>query len=870
MADPFSIAASAISLAAIAAHTSTVLSSLCSEVKNAPALVLALSNEVDDLKLVLDRVSTATASLTVPAVPALGSASNATPESRLRDMLARAKGLLVELDILSRQLAGLDGTAQRIKWQFSKSKAESLKDRLRSTNGSLMHILVSSNLASSTRIELELHDIRVVIPQSHSPTLQALGALVTDTTQAFDCLERSLADNHQQTQEALAANRELSLPIARDLNFIKESMMANTAAANDQAVGLQNIMAVLEDIHSANQGSRDVLLTRHAIPAEQKTPQVPDGFAKQPAMPPMVARGHFAGQGHGVAAGPVEPFIRIAVAPTGSRCERDCGCRCHTPRVNADASLRLPGPLRSLFGKLLLGYTGCLTARSSCNEQTCRRGKYARLQLSYSFPAWFARHKVSLLLEASTSRRFALGLVARRRVPRCMADHILSAATDLRVEVITEMIRLDPSKILDVYIGNGRSALHLTLDRHAGIPTNNEWIKQVEVLIQAGIDPDYEDDYGVTAKTIFSRAVLLVKAHRGNEIWQAIPSLVKTALHVDLEISYLQKIILGICPVDLESVLDHGGKEVLAQVNSPTELNCPPLELAATLDDAAAVRSLLRAGARREIPVHQGRSMQAAARLKSPQCLRELLEVAGFGIEKADECGCTPLMAAILSNSTPCTVAMLEAGADVRARSKNGFTPLHFAARADNIVAAGALLRAGAEIDAVVKDGIGTPLMVAARFDCLDVLQYLLNMGADLSLCEPVRKWTVLRVAASVGSERTLDLMASTNLSVINLENGGPEIMYMRRLFDMRLVWSPGERKAFERLMVALETAHRKDRANVDEDDTATEWSSGPDVRSARNGSDSKGIMVAGGEGTNDAASDSSDDWNTAEEDNGE
>ncbi|KAL8357159.1 hypothetical protein RB598_002133 [Gaeumannomyces tritici] len=823
MADPFSIAATAISLAAIAAHTSRVLSRLCSEVKNAPALVLALSNEVNDFKLVLDTVSTATENLAVPAASGPGPANNATPESRLRDMLARAKSLLAELDILSRRLAGRDRTAQRIKWQFSKSEAESLKDRLRATSASLMHILVSRNLASSNRIELELHDIKVVIPQSHDPTLQVLGDLATDTTQGFNRIERSLADNHQQTQVTLAANRELTLPIARDISFIKESMIANTAAANDQAVGLQDIMSILGNIQSATQERRDALLARNAMPAGQNAPQVPDGFAQQPAMPPRSARGPFAAQGHGSAdpssPGPVEPLVQIAVAPTGSRCERDCGCRCHIPRAYDDASLRLPGPLRSLFGQLLLGYTGCLTARSSCNKQTCRRGKYARLRLSYSFPAWFASHKVSLLLETSTSRRFALGLVARRRVRNLIGDHILFAAVNFRVQVVTEIIRLDPSKLLDVNTDTGRSALHMTIGRGSRSLTGGKFIEQIMVLIQAGADLDYEDDYGDTAKTLFSKFMLLEQGRRGDEAWQAIPSSVKTALHVDLEISYLQKIILGICPVDLESVLDHGGEAVLAQINSRTELNHTPLELAVRLGNAAAVGSILQAGARHEIPIHQGLSMHYASCQGSDECLRELLEAPGFDIEKPGKYCRTPLMvAALAKNKFRPLVLLLEAGADARARGRKRRTPLHYAAMGGNVVAARALLRAGAEIDAVGSGVVGTPLVSAVAYNSHRVLAHLLHVRADLP-------WRALRVAAELGNGRTLDLMASRNLSVFNFEKSAPEIMGLQRLFNKRSRASPRERKAFERMMVALQTAPCKDRANADGDHDATEGS---------------------------------------------
>ncbi|KLU92355.1 hypothetical protein MAPG_11301 [Magnaporthiopsis poae ATCC 64411] len=875
MAEPFSIAASAISLAAIAAHTSRVLSNFCSEVKHAPALVVALSNEVNDLKLVLDKVSSATSSLAAPTASTPGpstSSSNVAMEARLRDMLARAKNLLVELDILSRQLSGLDTAAQRIKWQFSKTKVENLKDRLRSTSRSLMHIMVSSNLASSTRIELELHNISVIIPQSHGPTLQTLGTLAADTKRAFDCLESSVANNHQQIQEALAADRELSLPIARDVSSIKESMAANTAAADSQAVGLRNIMTVLGSIHSATQQNREILL---ALGSAAQEPMMPSR-AEQDAPLPRAAHHLLATQRHGLPTPnspvPIEPLIQIAVVPTNSSCGQACGCRCHIPRASDDASLKLPAPLRSLFGQLLLGYAGSLTTRSSCDQSTCRRGKYARLRLSYSFPAWFASHKVSLLLEASTSRRFMLGLVARRRVPLWAGD-FLAAANDFEPERVVEILKLNPSKILDVDTRTGRSALHLVAGGSWTWLDYNDWIQQIEMLVQAGADPDYEDDNGDTAKKLFARCVLQMPGYQPGKSGWLLPSFVRNALDLDLELSYLQKILLGICPVDLETVLSHGGQEVLAQIKSPGDLDCPPLVLAARLDNAVAVRSLLRAGARNEIPVHQGFSMHAAAALKSHECLRALLEVVGFDMEKPNRGGLTPLMVAIEAHSTPCTMALLEAGADVHARDIDGFTPLHCAARVNNMAAARVLLKRGVPIDALANGGFGTPLIVAVRYNCLELQRYLIQMGADLVSTAAGTGWTILDVAAFIGNEETLDHIASINLSVFDIENKDSDIEFMRRLFDRRLIASPEEREAFERLIVAYQTAHDRDPGNDDVDDTVTEWSSEWDSMDERDGSNGQGVTVAGGDGTEDedgAASESSGDWLTAEEDNGD
>lgn len=229
-------------------------------------------------------------------------------------------------------------------------------------------------------------------------------------------------------------------------------------------------------------------------------------------------------------------------------------------------------------------------------------------------------------------------------------------------------------------------------------------------------------------------------------------------------------------------------------------------------------------------------------------------------------------MDAIAANSTPCTMALLEAGADVRARESNGFTPLHWAAHANNMVAARVLLERGVPINALAND-YGTPLMVATRRNCLDLQRYLMRMGADLVSTIAGSGWTILHEVALVGNEKALDRIASVNLSVFDIEKKGSDIEYMRRLFDERLIASPEEREAFERLIAAYQTAHDKDPGNDDVDDTVTEWLRDWGSGDARDGSNGQGVTVAGGDGTEDednAASESSGGWLTAEEDSGD
>ena len=75
-------------------------------------------------------------------------------------------------------------------------------------------------------------------------------------------------------------------------------------------------------------------------------------------------------------------------------------------------------------------------------------------------------------------------------------------------------------------------------------------------------------------------------------------------------------------------------------------------------------------------------------------------------------------------------MALLNAGADPKARDKDDNTPLHGAAASGTPETVMALLNAGAEIEARNEDG-DTPLHRAARWSNPEMVMALLNAGAD-------------------------------------------------------------------------------------------------------------------------------------------
>lgn len=102
---------------------------------------------------------------------------------------------------------------------------------------------------------------------------------------------------------------------------------------------------------------------------------------------------------------------------------------------------------------------------------------------------------------------------------------------------------------------------------------------------------------------------------------------------------------------------------------------------------------------------------------------------------------------------------LLNAGANIEAKSQYGFTPLHFAAQKGALGVAQGLLDAGASTEAL-SDTLGTPLHQAAFNGHLEVVQRLLDGGANIHAKDSSGQ-TALHIASNTKCDK--------NLSVIKL-----------------------------------------------------------------------------------------------------
>lgn len=158
----------------------------------------------------------------------------------------------------------------------------------------------------------------------------------------------------------------------------------------------------------------------------------------------------------------------------------------------------------------------------------------------------------------------------------------------------------------------------------------------------------------------------------------------------------------------------------------------------------------------------------------TPEAVTFLLEH-GADPAAADTSGTTPLHIAGFRGDSDIISKLVSAGADVNAASNNGRTPLLNAVQHDSIGAVFTLLNLGAKTDPGMGQNSrscsysgGSPLHQAVKNSNPEIIQLLLEKGADLNVQDQDHGWTPLHTAAIHGNAEVCRLLleqgANTNI----------------------------------------------------------------------------------------------------------
>ena len=175
--------------------------------------------------------------------------------------------------------------------------------------------------------------------------------------------------------------------------------------------------------------------------------------------------------------------------------------------------------------------------------------------------------------------------------------------------------------------------------------------------------------------------------------------------------------------------------------------------------DLAAIEQLLELGrANPNRPAPDGRTaLMIAARAADAEVVVQLL-AAGADANAVTLNGGTPLMFAVLGGDETIVALLLDAGARHEAQAKLGWTALALAAVKGYVQVVDVLLDAGA--DQRICDAYGwTPLMRAVDIGRLEVARMLLDApGVDLS-AQQESGATALHIAAATGDDDIVQLL---------------------------------------------------------------------------------------------------------------
>src|SRR5690606_22059451 len=213
--------------------------------------------------------------------------------------------------------------------------------------------------------------------------------------------------------------------------------------------------------------------------------------------------------------------------------------------------------------------------------------------------------------------------------------------------------------------------------------------------------------------------------------------------------------------------------EAGADVSVANDYGATPMGLAAEVAHTEILRLLLDAGADADSPNPEGQTaLMAVARTGNVEAARLLLERGASVDARESWGGQTALMWASARRHPEMMELLIAHGADVDARSihrdyqrhvtaegrpksldTGGLTPLLYAARENCIACVDVLLANGADIDLADPDGV-SPLLVAIMSANWDLAKRLIEAGAD------VNQWDIYGEAplfTAVGSHTRID-----------------------------------------------------------------------------------------------------------------
>jgi ankyrin repeat protein len=223
-----------------------------------------------------------------------------------------------------------------------------------------------------------------------------------------------------------------------------------------------------------------------------------------------------------------------------------------------------------------------------------------------------------------------------------------------------------------------------------------------------------------------------------------------------------------------------------------------PLIKAVKANDVRAVRALLRSGADVNVRSGDGSTPLLWAANNSSVEIARVLIASKAAVDAANDFGITPLLQASRIGDAAMVDLLLRSGANPSRAHPEGETPLLAASRSGSVATVRLLLARGVDVNAAESFQKTTALMWAAAEGHIDVVDLLIEAGADpnrqghiTSLTErhnadhPTGGFTALMFAARAGNDALVRRLVAKGAD-INLKNGDGASAAMVAMYNDR------------------------------------------------------------------------------------
>ncbi|RGP58391.1 ankyrin repeat domain-containing protein 44 [Fusarium sporotrichioides] len=265
----------------------------------------------------------------------------------------------------------------------------------------------------------------------------------------------------------------------------------------------------------------------------------------------------------------------------------------------------------------------------------------------------------------------------------------------------------------------------------------------------------------------------------------------------DLELSFIHKIVVKRCPIDLAPVLKTGRADIVSQINAQDRFGMTPLMYAVVLGDTKAVDVLIKAGASVHKTTPFGHTMLYYASSLPPSACAALLDL------------------------------FLAAGANAHATFPSGWSVLHSAAIYDNTTMMHRMIQEGnsekvvrllhdkgVDLNVLADNGL-SPLGVAIQANAPDTQLALLELGANYLL---TGDWgTIFHLAAYWSNEVTFRTLSSVKLQGLDIHARNAKGLTATSLFEDRYDMTDQLAIAFHQLKDSIRSQSLEEHKGEDE-----------------------------------------------------